>query len=334
VNARYPLHGVDWRIRAFEDRDYERLPEINAAVDPRSSWTTESLRYRDATREPRERQLRIVAEVQPDGVVGYGQVGHIWWAFHPRRYLLRIQVHPAWQHRGIGAALFDRLLAELASWGAALVRTEAPASRTTAIAFLDRRGFREWRRRWESVLEVANANLDPLVKAHQRLPGQGIAITTYADELARRGDRLAHDVYAADTLFGSDEPAAAGDEGSAMMSFERFAATQLDSPDVLPSAHFLALDHGLIVGVSRLVREPKHADVLHQELTGTHPAYRGRGIAQALKLRTIQFAREHGYREIRTSNDSTNAPMLHINDAIGFQRQSPMIIFERRFEDA
>jgi mycothiol synthase len=325
---------VEWRIRAFEDRDYERLPEINAAVEPHSSSTPESLRYRDATLEPRVRQVRFVAEVQPEGVVGHGQVGHIWWAFHPRRYLLRVQVHPAWQHRGIGAALFDRLLAELTSWGAALVRAEAPAQRPEAITFLERRGFQEWRRRWASVLEVANANLDPLVNADQRLLGQGIAITTYAEERARRGARLARDRYLADTLFGSDEPAAAGDDGAASMSFERFAATELDSPDALPSAHFLALDHGLIVGVSRLRRDSRHADVLHQDLTGTHPEYRGRGIAQALKLRTIEFAREHGYREIRTSNDSTNAPMLHINDAIGFQRQSPMVIFERRLDES
>ncbi len=116
------------------------------------------------------------------------------------------------------------------------------------------------------------------------------------------------------------------------MSFERFAATRLDSPDVLPSAHFLALDEERIVGVSRLRRDSRHADVLYQELTGTHPEYRGRGIAQALKLRTIQFARDNGYRRIRTSNDSTNAPMLHINDAIGFQRKAPTIIFERRFD--
>jgi GNAT superfamily N-acetyltransferase len=325
---------VEWRIRAFEDRDYERLPEINAAVNPHSSWTPESLRYGDATLEGRVRQLRFVADAQPDGVVGYGQVGHIWWAFHPRRYLLRLQVHPAWQHRGIGAALFDRLLAQLTSWGAALVRADAPASRPEAIAFLERRGFQEWRQRWESVLEVANANLDPLVKADQRLLGQDITITTYADEQACRGDRLARDVYMADKLFGSDEPAAAGDDGSEFMSFERFAATELDSPDALPSGHFLALDHGLIVGVSRLTRDSRHADVLHQELTGTHLEYRGRGIAQALKLRTIQFAREHGYREIRTSNDSSNAPMLHINDAIGFQRQSPMVIFERRLDES
>jgi mycothiol synthase len=333
-DSRYPLvRRVNLHFRAFEDRDYERLAEISAAIEPKTSSTAQSLRYRDATLEPRVRMVRIVAETETDTVVAAGQLMHIWWAYHPRRYLMRLEVDPAWQHHGIGSALFDRMLADLTSWGADLVRIEAPSSRPAALAFLEHRGFREWRRRWESSLDVVTANVDKLVEAHARVLGSGINITTYADEQTRRGERLAHDVYTADTLFGSDEPAQAGDDGSEAMSFERFAATQLDSPDVLPSAHFLALDDEQIVGVSRLRRDSRHADVLYQELTGTHPEYRGRGIAQALKLRTIQFARENGYRQIRTSNDSTNAPMLHINDAIGFQRKVPTIIFERCFDE-
>jgi GNAT superfamily N-acetyltransferase len=325
---------VNLRFRAFEERDYQRLAEINAAVDPDTSSTAESLRYRDTTLEPRVRMVRIVAETDTDTVVAAGQMMHIWWAYHPRRYLMRLQVDPAWQRRGIGSALFDRLVAEVTAWGADLVRTEAPSLRSAAIAFLEQRGFREWRRRWESSLDVATANVDRLVTADARVLGSGIEITTYADEQTRRGEQLAHDVYTADTLFGSDEPAQAVDAGSESMSFERFAATQLDSPDVLPAGHFLALDGSRIVGLSRLRRDHRRPDVLYQELTGTHPEYRGRGIAQALKLRTIEFARQNGYRQIRTSNDSTNAPMIHINDRIGFERKSPMIIFERRFDGA
>jgi GNAT superfamily N-acetyltransferase len=137
-------------------------------------------------------------------------------------------------------------------------------------------------------------------------------------------------VYETDTLISSDEPGT--DRDGDPTSFERFSATQLEAPEALPEGHFLALDGRRLVGVSRVLGDLKHPDVLHQDLTGVLPEYRGRGIAQALKLRTIQFARERGYREIRTSNDSTNAPMLHINDLIGFKRESPIIIFERRLD--
>ncbi len=323
---------MDLLIRPLVDRDYERLAEIDEAVDSNSATTPQMLRHRNATIEARIRLVHLVADVAGEGVVGSGRLMHIWWAYHPRRYQLRITVDPARQRRGIGSALFDRLVSQLHSWDAELVRAEAPVGREEAVAFLEHRGFREWRRRWSPVLDVASANLSPLLDAEQRVASQGINITTYAAERARRGQHLARDLYDTDTLISSDEPASERD--GEPMSFERFSAINLDTPEALPDGHFLAFEGDRLVGVSRLLRDLKRSEVLRQDLTGLLPEYRGRGIAQVLKLRTIQFAREHGYREIRTSNDSTNAPMLHINDAIGFKRESPTIIFERRLDES
>jgi GNAT superfamily N-acetyltransferase len=318
---------VTIQLRPFEDRDYERLAEISATIDSKTVFTAEMLRYRDAIVEPRVRMLRLVAEMEVAGAVGVGRIMHTWWSYHPRRFQLRIEVEPKWQGRGIGSALYERLVGELRAWDAELIRADTPAAREASVAFLEHRGFREWRRRWESALDVATANVAPLLAAASRASADGIVLRSYADEYARRGARLVRDLYDSEILIFRDEP---GMESSAEpMSFERFVATELDTPNALPEAHFLALSADRVVGVSRLVRDLAHPHVLLQAVTGTHPEFRGRGIAQALKLRTIEFARDQGYREIRTANDSTNAPMLHINDAIGFKRESPLIIFER-----
>src|SRR5712691_13013507 len=86
-DSRYPLlRRVNLHFRAFEDRDYERLAEIGAAIQPHTSSTAQSLRYRDATLEPRVRMVRMVAETETNMVVGAGQLMHIWSAYHPRRY--------------------------------------------------------------------------------------------------------------------------------------------------------------------------------------------------------------------------------------------------------
>ena len=53
--------------------------------------------------------------------------------------------------------------------------------------------------------------------------------------------------------------------------------------------------------------------------TGVIPEYRGRGIATALKVKTILHAREVGVSEILTQNDSENEPMLAINRKLGYQ---------------
>lgn len=47
--------------------------------------------------------------------------------------------------------------------------------------------------------------------------------------------------------------------------------------------------------------------------------YRGRGLAQALKLQTVLLARRAGMRTIRTNNDSLNAPMLAVNRKLGYR---------------
>jgi len=67
--------------------------------------------------------------------------------------------------------------------------------------------------------------------------------------------------------------------------------------------------------------------VLHQGLTGVLRDERGQGIARALKLRTIDYGRANGFREIRTLNDSLNGPMLAINVALGFVREPAWITF-------
>jgi hypothetical protein len=64
-----------------------------------------------------------------------------------------------------------------------------------------------------------------------------------------------------------------------------------------------------------------------------------RGIAMALKLRSIEFALQEGFGEIRTWNESNNQGMLDINNRLGFVRQPAHIDYakvmrEERPEDA
>jgi GNAT superfamily N-acetyltransferase len=73
------------------------------------------------------------------------------------------------------------------------------------------------------------------------------------------------------------------------------------------------------------------SEVTQQGFPAVYPDYRGRGgIARALKLRTLEYARQHGYCEIRTQMDETNAPMLHVKQALGFVKHDGFVVFERQ----
>jgi GNAT superfamily N-acetyltransferase len=58
---------------------------------------------------------------------------------------------------------------------------------------------------------------------------------------------------------------------------------------------------------------------MYNMFTGVDPAWRGKGIALALKLLTIACARRYSADYISTNNDSENAPMLAINRTLGYQ---------------
>jgi mycothiol synthase len=308
-------------LRPFENRDYPRLAAIGVAIEPTHARDVDSYQRLDRARQPRERHLRLVWETQGQ-VVAAGEVGHMWWGFHPHKFGLWLNVDPPWQGRGIGARLYDALLDTLATWQPLAVRSETRETRPRSLRFLADRGFVEIHRRWESRLVLDRARLvdAPSVAS--------IRLVTLAAERALRGDAVVRELYELETLAGHDEPAADPD---GVMQFEQFVSTQIDSPNALPEANFLAFEGEHLVGVSRLSRDSGQPGTLHVGFTGVHPMYRGRGIATALKLRTLEYARREGFHEILTQNDTTNTAMLHINAALGFETEPAWIIFEKRF---
>ena len=87
-------------------------------------------------------------------------------------------------------------------------------------------------------------------------------------------------------------------------------------------------DHILIVliegdtvaALSEAVWDSRFPDHLYQRLTAVARPWRGRGLAKAVKAAMIQAMRDHhpNIQTIITSNAKMNAPMLSINEQLGF----------------
>jgi GNAT superfamily N-acetyltransferase len=54
-------------------------------------------------------------------------------------------------------------------------------------------------------------------------------------------------------------------------------------------------------------------------MTAVKRAWRGRGIAGALKATEINSALANGYAELHTSNEHRNTPMRRLNDHLGYR---------------
>jgi predicted GNAT superfamily acetyltransferase len=119
-------------------------------------------------------------------------------------------------------------------------------------------------------------------------------------------------------------------------TFDTWRSRTFDSPTFLPDGFFVAVaganamvgateTDATYVGLTFLNEGLANAWEYYQGLTGVRTDYRQRGIALALKIRAIEFAKHNGKTQIKTFNGQQNTGMLRINEMVGFKRQPPWI---------
>ncbi len=313
-------------IRTFQDADYRAAVDLSNLVYTDYPWSEEEFRHWD-TRYDRERVKleRIVAADGQGGMVGWAEYHHDPYAYHPQKLSIDVTVHPARLERGVGSRLYDELIRLMAPLDPLVLWANVRETFERGVRFVRRRGFAEVRRAWESRLNVPG--FDPTPFREKAARGvQGLRVTTVATEEQHDPDWM-RKLYDLDLEIGEDVPRVAPYTPQPLDVHMRRLT---ENPDWLPRAHFLVTDGDRYVAQSNLFRSEQLPDVLYQGITGTRRAYRGRGLALALKLRTVEYARRGGIREIRTWNDTLNAPMLHINVKLGFVRQPAWITFEKQ----
>ena len=81
---------------------------------------------------------------------------------------------------------------------------------------------------------------------------------------------------------------------------------------------------GHISGLTEILHNPEDDYWVHQLLTGVKKEYRGRGLGKLLKVEMLYFIKEKLPEVIliHTGNAEINAPMLSINERMGFKRYS------------
>jgi len=310
-------------IRPFDpssDADYEAIVAILNTANPEYPTTAADQKEWDAKREARVNFGRWIALVdgRPVGVASHDQMP---WQYHPRRYYLDLMVLPEYQGQGIGRALYEHVLAAIEPSEPLSVKTMVREDWERAVRFYTDRGFREILRAHESRLYLASFDMAKFATDIHRPVEHGIVLKSLADLW---GDPdLSRKLHALDTELLADLPAA---EPITPLTPEQFDKMVMHSSNLLKEAYAVAVDEktGEFVGVNALWKRKADND-LDNGLTGVRRAYRRKGIALALKLKNIAWAKSHGYRAIRTDNEVNNVGMLSINERLGFQRVPPWL---------
>ncbi len=284
----------------------ESYVRIRNAVAPENTDSLEHVRWEVAT-YPGEISHFLAEE--PDGKpVGTASTGRIW--THERgyeRFWLGIWVVPEARNRGTGSALYAAISDVARAAAKSGFETALSEDQTAGHRFLANRGFVQVDR-----AKMVRLDLAGLTPPEVRAPA-GIRI----ESIAARPD-LIPEVHAValDTFpdIPQDEPVHVG-------SLEDFAARDVDRVGIPKDALFVAQDDasGEVAGYASLCYSAGSTTVAYHDMTAVRRAFRGRGIAGALKRATIAWAVEHGLERLDTGNDEANAPMRAVNARLGYR---------------
>jgi len=312
-------------MREFDPIDYPRLLEIYNANYPDYTRSIDELRSRDESVDRSKYHLQRYAFLENKTIVGFGDVSHVTDMFHPRKFWINIFVDLPVQGRGIGSTIYERLNGELTKLNAIAAWAGSTEKMPRLTEFYQRRGFVEKMKAWESRLDVLMIDVEKFRDYSEKVLRQGITITNLAEE-RKNGPSSLKSLHELVQLISADMPSPAA---FTPISYEQWEAFELKNPSLLPEAYMIAKDGPKFVGLSTVWHLDKEPRGLVQGNTGVRREYRGKGIAVALKLKVIDFARRNGYTKLKTWNASSNAPMLAVNTKLGFKREVGWITLEK-----
>lgn len=311
---------MTYQIRLFQPDDYVAVAALQSQCWPEYPITADELRFEDEHRPAHCKCERWVA-IDDQHIVGNAGYEQIAGRYHPGKFWLSFFVDPTRQGQGLGAALYEQVITTVKQYDPWLVRVAFREDMLACRRFVERRGFAEDWRSWESRLDVTQFDPQPFADYQERIAHHNICIKSFR-ELAADPERN-RKLY--DLIEATRRDAPMRDTATSP-DFEAWVKSNLLGPYMDEDAYFIAVRDGQYVGLSSLMTA-KSDQVVETGWTGVARAARGLGIAQALKLRVIEYARERGYTVIRTDNNSLNHPMLAINQKLGFVRYPAWVYY-------
>lgn len=300
-------------IRPIQDQDFAGLSELWNLVFPEDKHSAEELKfYKDSFKDPYKfGQLVATEQEKVMGSASYEQNAGM---YHPYKFFIRLFVHPKFRAKGMGKALYAALLKELEPHDPMTVRVLVKESEPNAFAFAQARDFFETKRDWESVLDLVSFEPEHFAQKVDNVKDQGFSFKNFAEF----DDKFAVG-KAFYELFSTVRLDVPRSEPATPFSFDFFQENVLNAPDFYPEGTFFALQGENLVALSQLWKGSSSND-LYTGLTAVAREVRGKGVATALKIHSLTFAKKAGASQVFTNNDTTNVEMLAVNDKLGFKR--------------
>lgn len=270
---------------------------------------------------------RFIAEIDE------GPVAYVDWAHAPREQDEDRQCHVnvaldrAFTEIELLTFLWQWVTDQAAAGGSRVLEAYAAEDEAESLEALTRIGYQRdrYEKVWELDLEAHGGRLVAEAgAARARVAAEGYELTTAAAwPAANKWEAL----HLLDITTQKDIPTTFPIIPETLEDFlERAGA-----PDRPPDRRWMAIRGQAPVAMSYL-RYPPVRGCVWTGYTCCHPDHRGRGIARAVKLQTLAQAVALGVPAVYTDNDSQNAPMLHINEGLGYTRRPGFVSLVKRVE--
>lgn len=269
---------------------------------------TERLLRSDERSAQLDPHFRRVVATTAGHIVGACTLHSHWYdVVRPGRLWVTIALLPGWRGRGLDSRMLQHgiagLKADINELATCIREDHLPH-----MSFLDEFGFEERFRSWGAHLDLETFDPTPFEEEIEELQAAGFSFVPYEDLESEENERrllelkreLERDVLSFDPIVPSGRSGAMEE-------------------DVIAAGLMVALDpQGDFVGMATLRRASPDGGI-DSGLTGVRREYRGRGIATALKVRSLAVAKELGATETGTGGGGANAPMKRLNQKLGYR---------------
>ena len=317
--------NITFRDFDSSDSDYQICNEIYNACWPEHKQSIASVKHDDQTRDPNHFFRKVVLEWGSE-TLGYGFFREKWWAKDSNEYSTNLFISPTASipFEDAAVAFNHFMLQQLALRQPKKLTISMLEDRTDLIDFYKSAGYKLIQREPTSELDVRQFDFERFADAEQKIIAKGFKIYTLG-ELKEKFENWQQLDYELLEPIIQDIPS---ETERTEFPFAEFIK-EYDIPTFMFEANYYAIECKTQkwVGMSSLNKDDGNPDYLKVGLTGVRKSYRGKGLATALKVKTIEFARDYGASFIKTENDENNS-MFDLNLMLGFKPKPAFVTYE------
>lgn len=320
INKSSELVNINLRDMKVPD-DYEQVATLLNLIEPgaataqsleeedRQIPATSNLKLNEAGLLVGFGRTRVVAENEDGQIIGYGAAFRAPWV-DPGSVGSVFCVHPDFRGEGVGG----RILNYIENWAvenrASVLTSVIMDWIEESVPFAEKHGFSVDAHVFDLVLNLDGLDTSLAEATIREVKESGLQFLTLAD---LPGEDSETKLYELCVETSKDNP---GQYGS-LPPFEQWRKEFLPEDTSRKDWVFIAVDGEEFAGVTQLF-STEDEGVLYTNYTGVQKEYRGRGIAKALKLISIEAARKAGAHTMTTDSEAQNTPMQHINRSLGY----------------